>query len=145
MNEGDKTIPNCLRITKKCFAVVTYFLSNCELILPKFQGFNGILNYVPCFSAAVLYQLSFEDRIYREIIVVNLKIRFNICRREFFLLNLVKLDIQKIRFGEKINEFFCSFYRLESSSSSLKFLKIYSVLTSHVICHVAIFLKILNN
>ena len=74
MIEGDKTIPNCLRITKKCFAVVIYFLSNCKLILPKFQGFSGILNYVLCFSSALLYQLSFEDPIYRRIIA-NLKIK----------------------------------------------------------------------
>ena len=121
------------------------FFEQLQINPPKFQGFNGILNYVLCFSAAVLYQLNFEDPIYRVIIVVNLKIRFNICRREFFLLNLVKLDIQEIRFGEKINVFFCSFYRLESSSSSLKFLKINSVLTSQVIHHVTIFLEILNN
>ena len=74
MNEGDKTIPYCLTITKKCFAVVTYFWSNCKLILPKFQDFNGILNYVLCFSAALLYQLSFEDPIYRRIIA-NLKVK----------------------------------------------------------------------
>ena len=41
--------------------------------------------------------------------------------------------------------FFCSFYKLESSSSFLKFLSINSVLTSHMICHVTIFLEIINN
>ena len=65
MNEGNKTRP-MLEDNKKVLRSCNIFFEQLQINPPKFQGFNGILNYVLCFSAAVLYQLSYEDPIYRQ-------------------------------------------------------------------------------
>ena len=66
MNEGNKTRP-MLEDNKKVLRSCNIFFEQLQINPPIFQGFNGILNYVLCpLSAAVLYQLSYEDPIYRQ-------------------------------------------------------------------------------
>ena len=48
-----------LEDNKKVLRSCNIFFEQLQINPPKFQGFNGILNYVLCFSAAVLYQLSY--------------------------------------------------------------------------------------
>ena len=48
-----------LEDNKKVLRICNIFFEQLQINPPKFQGFNGILNYVLCFSAAVLYQLSY--------------------------------------------------------------------------------------
>ena len=55
-----------LEDNKKVLRSCNIFFEQLQINPPKFQGFNGILNYVLCFSAAVLYQLNYEDPIYRQ-------------------------------------------------------------------------------